>query len=326
MSEDSAQVDAAELSAARRWLSPWGLLSAATTVTAALTVAGFLARAWWVFDVVCSFRVQYAACLAAAALLFVVGKRRRQALAAAAFCAVNAVLIAPMFVGGPGGQASGEPIRFLWANVYIANRDHAALLDLVRDESPDVIALAEINKAWAETLGALEDDYPHRVGPRRGPFGIALLSRLPLLAVRLEFFGEAGVPSIVATVETGGGRVDVIATHPVPPLSRGSAWCRNDHLREMAAACAALDGPVVVLGDLNCTPWSPFFRDLLRDAGLRNAQRGYGPRGTWPTFNPLMRVPIDHCLVSPGIVVRDFRIGPGIGADHLPILVELSLP
>ena len=305
----------------------WGLLSAATAVTAALTLAGFLGRAWWLFDVTCHFRVQYAACLAMAALLFAVGKRRKQALAAAAFCAVNVAVIAPLFVGAPTGRGGGTPLKLLWANVHVGNSRHADLVDLIRRESPDVVALAEISSAWVDSLRELDGEYPHRVvSPRRDAFGIAVLSRLPLVPARIDYFGPAGVPSVIATVQSGGAGLTLIAAHPPPPLGSRGARLRNDDLRGMAAACAGLDGPVVLLGDLNCTPWSPHFRDLLRDGGLLHGSRGRGLLGTFPSGNPLMRIPIDHCLVSPGVTVRDVRVGPDVGSDHLPLIAEVVVP
>ena len=47
---------------------------------------------------------------------------------------------------------------------------------------------------------------------------------------------------------------------------------------------------------------------------------------TWPTYNPLLWIPIDHCLVSPEIIVTDRQIGPDVGSDHYPIVVDLQLP
>ncbi len=81
----------------------------------------------------------------------------------------------------------------------------------------------------------------------------------------------------------------------------------------------------MVLGDLNVTPWSPFFRDLLREGALRNARKGYGLRPTWPTMLPPLLIPVDHCLVSSGVTVHDCRAGRNVGSDHYPLVVDFSL-
>jgi endonuclease/exonuclease/phosphatase (EEP) superfamily protein YafD len=41
---------------------------------------------------------------------------------------------------------------------------------------------------------------------------------------------------------------------------------------------------------------------------------------------PLGRIPLDHCLVSSGLDVLDKRLGPQVGSDHLPVVIELQIP
>jgi hypothetical protein len=80
---------------------------------------------------------------------------------------------------------------------------------------------------------------------------------------------------------------------------------------------------VVVVGDLNITPWSHAFRSLER-AGLRNSQRGFGLQATWPAgYGPFM-VPIDHALHSRDLTVTHREVGPAHGSSHRSVLVELA--
>ena len=46
-------------------------------------------------------------------------------------------------------------------------------------------------------------------------------------------------------------------------------------------------------------------------------------RATWPSGLILLRIPIDYCLVSEGIGVMDVQVGPDIGSDHFPLIVDL---
>jgi endonuclease/exonuclease/phosphatase (EEP) superfamily protein YafD len=95
-------------------------------------------------------------------------------------------------------------------------------------------------------------------------------------------------------------------------------------LEQIAHLARSIKGPLVVLGDLNITAFSPHFQDLLAHSGLRSAAEGAGWRPTWPTFMPLAGIQIDHALVSPDITVLNFERGPFTGSDHWPIVVELS--
>ena len=61
---------------------------------------------------------------------------------------------------------------------------------------------------------------------------------------------------------------------------------------------------------------------------LLPSRLGFGVQATWPSVYriPPMMIPIDHCLVSPDVRVVGRRVGPHIGSDHLPVIVELQFP
>ncbi len=146
-------------------------------------------------------------------------------------------------------------------------------------------------------------------------------------ALALCALTESGVPFVEATLEVGGTPIRFLGVHTLPPSTAENARLRKRQLQELAARARGKSQPVVVCGDLNATPWSPWFADLLRDGGLRNSAQGRGLFGSWPALLPApLRIPLDHCLVSPSIAVIDRRMGPRIGGDHLPVLVELSVP
>jgi endonuclease/exonuclease/phosphatase family metal-dependent hydrolase len=82
---------------------------------------------------------------------------------------------------------------------------------------------------------------------------------------------------------------------------------------------------VVLLGDLNLTPYSPPFDRLLGDSGLRDVMQGQGWQPTWRAgFWPLA-LRIDHVLVSSDLCVEDATVGPTVGSDHRPVLARLRL-
>jgi endonuclease/exonuclease/phosphatase (EEP) superfamily protein YafD len=118
----------------------------------------------------------------------------------------------------------------------------------------------------------------------------------------------------------------LIVSHPLPPGSAEYSRLRNDQLRALAAKVRESNVPTIVLGDLNATPWSPYFRELLRASGLRNTSQGRGLYGSWPAGLPIGRIPLDHCLVSPSLHVMDKQLGPQVGSDHLPVVIDLQIP
>ena len=207
------------------------------------------------------------------------------------------------------------------ANVHMDNQDVRPLAQWLAREQPDVAVVLEVSPAYAKGLQAL-DAYPHRhVVAQDDPFGIAVLSRHPLLkAATLR--DDEGIARIEALVAWQGRQVAVIAVHPMPPISARYAAVRNAKLSAWARSAAAAGLPTLVAGDLNATPWSIAFNGL--DAlGLRRAT-GVAP--TWPAaLRGVAGIPIDHVLATRHWQRIASARGPDLGSDHFPVLARLQL-
>ena len=112
--------------------------------------------------------------------------------------------------------------------------------------------------------------------------------------------------------------------HPAVPSTSGLA-ARHERFLSLAGASIRAAKSGIVLGDLNTTPWSAGYRELLEEAGLEDTREGYGLQTTWPSFLPAaLRIPVDHVLVTPDLAAADRQVGPEVGSDHLPVWVELA--
>ncbi len=293
-----------------------------------LTLTAFAGDRHWLLELTTHFRPHYAAALLTCAIVYAVARRFRSATLLAAFAVLNAAVLAPRFMphtaSSVAAHAQTPALKLLLVNVLTDNRDHAALLALIEHEQPDVVALLEVNAEWIAAMAPLANTHPHAHSvPRPDNFGVALFSRLPLMDPKTVYLGPAEVPSIRATLPFGHCPVALLATHPLPPGDAGNLLLRDLHLKAIAKWASASPSPVIVLGDLNCTPWAPAFRTLLREGNLIDTARGLS--STWPVTPWWLRIPLDHCLVSPTFTVTDHRIGPDIGSDHFPVLVPLAL-
>ena len=94
-------------------------------------------------------------------------------------------------------------------------------------------------------------------------------------------------------------------------------------LAQAGEAIGYATSPSLLLGDLNTTPWSPYFRKLLRAGELRDSARWKGWNPTWNPGISWLQLPIDHCLVSDEIGVAERRVGPEIGSDHRGVVVDV---
>lgn len=307
-------------------IHPWGLLSAAGSLVCAATVLGFFGRFSWILDLLSHFRVQYLLGLGGLGLVFLVFRHRRPAAVFLGFAALNLCPILPLYVREKGPAVpAGHTLRAMLLNVNTERGDPERVREVIQAVDPDVVVLEEISSRWVRNLEWLAKTHPHSsTQPREDNFGIGLFSRFPLVQADTVYIGDAGVPSIIARIETGEGPLVVIATHPLPPGGAEYSRWRNEQLEKLPEHIPA-SVPVLLLGDLNVTPWNHQFRRLLKRSGLKDSAQGRGVQPTWPSDIPLLLIPIDHCLHSPDIFVSGRKTGPDVGSDHYPVIVDFGI-
>lgn len=286
---------------------------------------GLLGEWDWRLDLLSHFRWQYLFVCSALVALAIWRRQHGVAVLAALTLLLNAALI-----GRLAWQPGLDPLQLradfqlkaLSLNVLSSNAAKSTVLEYVAAADADVVFLMEIDAAWAAALQPLSARYPHHVElPREGNFGLALFSRSPLSSTRLLELGEAGLPTIEARITHQGRSLILIGTHPMPPVGAVAAAERNNQLRLLAAHVRQAREPVLVLGDLNATPWSAGMRLLTGGAPLRSRVAQWRP--TWRPASPFA-VPIDHALATAPLVIHGHAVGADVGSDHRPILVEVG--
>ncbi|MEM6855624.1 MAG: endonuclease/exonuclease/phosphatase family protein [Planctomycetota bacterium] len=294
------------------------------------SVIGLLGDRPWFFDLFTHFRLQYAAAL----LLAVVGmlwlRKWKSVGVFGAALVLNAVLLAPLWIAPTPPPASGAGLRLVAFNVLTANRNPSAVIDWVNLENADLLIMQEVNAAWIEQLDQGLAGYTRLPTDsiREDNFGMAMYLRSDWEAQAIEAMTDpAGVPRLEVVIDLYGQPVWIIGVHTLPPVSGAYSRYRREQLAEAAQRVALSDAPVILAGDLNATRWSAPMRRLLRDTELRDSAEGFGLQGTWPSgLGWTGMIPIDHVLVSPDIAVEDRRVGPMLGSDHRPVVVDLRLP
>jgi endonuclease/exonuclease/phosphatase (EEP) superfamily protein YafD len=297
--------------------------SAAVCVASAVSC---LARRWWIFELATHFRVQYAALLAACTAAWLALGRPFDAAITGTLALVNGADILRMY-RRRAPDTSGRPaVRVLMMNVNTVNPRRDRAVALARRLQPDVVVVIETHQPWVDRLAELRDLYPFfRTEPRDDGFGMTVLSRLPVEHHEVLRIGRDGLPCHVLRVPAGGRSLTVVGVHPHAPVTRSLAAGRNEQFSDLARFAARTPGPLLMTGDFNCAPWSPYFQDLLRATKLHDSRHGFGLQPSWPVqFLPL-RIPIDHCLVSDGVAVHSRRIADDVGSDHFPVLIECSV-
>ncbi|NIV18698.1 MAG: hypothetical protein GWN47_09910 [Woeseiaceae bacterium] len=303
------------------------LLQAAAFVTAIFSLATFADQAHRYLELFSHFRLQYLLAAALLAIALFVVRSQRWAAAMLLLTVVNALPVVPWHLSDNKVTASGEPrFKLLSSNVYAGNENSEALLDLITAEQADLVFLQEVTSRRAKELAQLHEAYPYSLNiPREDNFGIAVLSRRPFENARIIESPPLKLPTLVVEVRIFGKAVTLVTTHLMPPLEDAGYDARNIHLLSVAEMIRSISGPRVLIGDLNTAMWGRNYRKFVEQSSMSNTRKGFGVLPTWPTQLPFAMIPIDHCLVSDDILVRDIRTGPDIGSDHLPLIVELAL-
>ncbi len=314
-----------------------------------VSAAGMFGSRAWPFELLSHFVLQY---LVGAGLLCLVlaATGRKAAAAAALVFAVGFAAayqqaprtsgdMAPVSIGAARASTDihrGLPSRgvgLVTYNVSKSNRRPEAVDAWLAGRPADVVVLQEVPEGMADRLRSMNGVYPHQFivepGARlnsevyAGQETLAILSIHPIAARGVVRPSGQGRIALVARLSIPGAEDPWIVTvHPAHPATPARLSARDSYLLDLAGFIAELDGPVIVAGDFNVTPYAPAFR-LFLDAS-RTATARHFP-ATWPAPLGPLGVPIDHVLV------RDARVAtldalPFPGSDHRPLRAEILLP
>ncbi|MEG5047245.1 endonuclease/exonuclease/phosphatase family protein [Microcoleus sp. B4-C1] len=300
----------------------------AATVNAVLSIVGYLGELNIFFELSSHFKLQYLLVGFSTFIFFALVRSKKIWWLVSAFCIIiNLAEIVPWYFPAPAfaGATPGHNLRILHSNVLRGNRQYSEVISLVKAEQPDIAVFVEVNSSWAKQLSVLSEIFPYSSTQQESErFGSAIYSKLPLENSFVKAFSNRR-KSLSADVKFQGKIISLILAHPTVPVKQESFIDRNQQLAGIGEYAAQVKNPLIVVGDLNTTMWSPFYKNMVKTGNLRNARSGFGILPTWPTFMPLAYIPIDHFLVSKEIGVLKIRTGRNVGSDHLPLITDLVI-
>ncbi len=240
----------------------------------------------------------------------------------------NLMQLMPLFRFGRNDlhPDTGKTLKILQVNVLKLNGDASRLKTLIEKEQPDIVVGAEIRDAFVQMFRSLSFSYPHQmVEPRdKSSYGMAVLSKLPFTAYAQLSLDRPDNVAMAFTVRHEGREIEFLSMHPATP--NRDIGSRDREFENASQHFGNRRGNIVVLGDLNATPYCPALKKLCRVLNLKNAREGHGVAGSFPVFFPFwwLHLPIDHVLVGENLHADGFRLGPDIGSDHFPTITTIS--
>lgn len=327
-----------------------GVICLVLALTCLFTIAGYGGESHWVLDLTNHFRRQYffIQLVGLVLLVIVFFKSANKPVTSVLFallllCAgMNYIELKPYLgIEMRIESKNKHTLKLMHVNVFAAGRKPQDLISAIRTGRPDMVDLVEYTEFWEHALeesGVLKD-YPYRV---HGKAHMALYSKIPLESSSLFYTTPeqpiANAANLLVKFKLGDGNVSLLVGHPPLPILAKNAQLQKKTFEMWARQRHQYGDNLIIVGDLNSTPWSLPFKKLLRESGLKDSQVGFGVQPSWPVFFaplgmpaykpnfvPLVGIPIDHVLVSPRVEVLDRKVGPNVWSDHMPVVVELTL-
>lgn len=306
---------------------PWNvpLVSVGVLFFIAFLVGLPLLNNSWFGEMAASFRLYYFFPLVALATCFLVKRNWLLLCFVVVTSAINVMPLLGLFqrevqVG------KGESLKVVQVNVEYCNQDRTKLVQWLKQVDPDVIAVEELSLAWDAALRKEFPRYNAFTVPQDNYYGIGLFSRRKL--INAKSFITPSVkpvePAILAQISCKEGSINLAAVHVFAPHRPDDWHRRNMQMNAIAEAIGANTSSTILLADLNSVPWSNEMMKFKKMTNLRDSRVGFGIKNTC-LVKHLFWVPIDYCLISPGIRVQKMTIGPSFGSDHLPMLLELKI-
>lgn len=256
------------------------------------------------------------------------------------FVALTSVALSTCSASAQPRARPSPGLRVVTYNILAGDRGLEGLTKTLAGAEADVIALEEVDKgtrrsgkvdqaaALGKALGLHHAFVPH-FAYQGGEFGVALLSKHPIVRAERRTVKGSRLSQLDATVRTPQGDVRVLVVHFTVTFpfrddreQRATDAARALEAKAAAAVAAAEQGPVLVLGDMNDDSGSPTYEAFSKTLQDACDVKGAGLAKTWNSAFPLTR--IDYVWASKQFEVTSCDTISSVASDHLPVVAELG--
>lgn len=244
---------------------------------------------------------------------------------------INGAVIAPFFLNQPmTTQARDNEFSILHLNTNQGGADLAVLASY----PADIIFLQEVTPElearFSEELPNYEVAISH---PLTTTQGIAMLINRSA-GIETNFHTIRNLPwynyrpLITTKLELNGQRVHLMSLHASRPHhdhADAFQWLELDMAAQWSKIEQDFGHEVIMIGDLNLTPWSVRYKRFLAASHTKDSMLGFGIQNSWAEVVPQwLGLPIDHVVVSDGLVVLERKTAPVMGSDHGLLFVKIT--
>ncbi|MCU1389503.1 MAG: Endonuclease/exonuclease/phosphatase [Ilumatobacteraceae bacterium] len=259
------------------------------------------------------------------------------AAAAAILAGYHLTLIVPRLTHDriPEWAHSAPRLTLVFANVYVDNATPEAAAAQLVGTGADVIVIAESTPKF---FGHFDDaggdvSHPYRLfdPDDTSDYAVAIASARPL-GKRSVMHTVGPLSLAVAEVEVGGATVSIAALNPMTAFDPDGHATWKEQIEALKEFIPTIEGPLVIVGDLNATSYRPEFKELL-DLGLTDGIDSLGQawrpsftlQSVWPLGALGAIARIDHALLNDQVCSMHVKNLPAKGSDHRPFEIILAI-
>ena len=242
-----------------------------------------------------------------------------------------------LYISNNNQLTNNETLKIAQLNIQYGNPNLEKLIYEIGQSDYDAIVLQEVGDDVGYSVLQLKKIFPYSAGtgPLEGfPSGMAIFSRWPIINKKIHYLDNTETHIIEAIIQSPKMALPVhlFTLHPGSPRNNELWKLRNDTLNYLSKQVSSSLLPYkIILGDVNISPWSPIFKQLIKTSILKNSANGFGyiPSWSYSDFNIISRIVssayIDHCLVSDAFNIINKQYLRIDGSDHVLVTTELGL-
>ncbi|MEM5551990.1 endonuclease/exonuclease/phosphatase family protein [Pseudoalteromonas neustonica] len=278
----------------------------------------------YVLDLIASFRGQLIYCLVLISLLLFL-KIKKTAMV---LLSISFVLLLAHYAPFQSkfNITKEDKITVKLINLHYYNQHIKTVLqDFYEENTWDILVLQEFNDTHRSELTKFNEQFSlYGYDSVEGsPFGIVVVSRLPIIFRYLNTQENRKLGYIKLGFLKNDEVLYGFFLHPPSPRSKELWMQRNQLLRVLTTAVTSTDSSWFITGDLNTVSWSRYFPSDLGETCVD----AYGIYSSWSPFSQLFSevtgVPIDHCIVSGNIKLREVYLSTIKGSDHRSLTFKM---
>jgi len=308
------------------------IIIVAACLTFLLSVGGFWPQLHWTIGWYSSPRPQF--CLLSICFFGWLMYQKKGFIALIPFSAllINLTVLAPFFLTTRTviDHNQLETLSILHLNT----NKGAADLKALSQYPADILFLQEVTPELESRLSSELPDYQIVIShPLSTTQGITMLVN-KTSPIETEFHTVRNLPwynyrpLITAKLVLNGQRLHLMSLHTSRPFQgHADAFQRLevDAAAEWSRIEQDFGHEVILIGDLNLTPWSMRYKHFLEASQTQDSMLGFGIQNSWAEVVPQwLGLPIDHAMLSDGLLVLDRQTAPVAGSDHGLLFIKVA--